>query len=850
LSLLHKAGYRHLLRHPWQLLLSVLGIATGVAVVVAMDLGIDSAREAFRTSSETVAGRATHQIAGGVTGVPDSLPALLRREHGVRSAAPVLEGYVLPVDGPERPLRVLGVDPYSEEPFRPFLAGGPGEALDGSLLLTEQGGIFLSRETADLLGLSEGDEFRVLVGAVEGSLRAVGILEPGDELSRRGLRDLLVLDIAEAQDLLERQGRLDRVDLLVPAGPEGDALLSRIQAVLPPGARVEPAGSRDRAMAAMIQAFDLNLRALSLLALLFGIFLIYSTMTFSVVRRRITLGILRAMGASRRAILRSVLGEAAVLGVLGAVPGVLLGVILGRGLVRLVTRTINDLYFVVSVEGLVVPPEVLLKGFVLGVGAAVLASVPAVREAVRVEPREAMARASLEDRARKLVPRTTVLGLSLGVAGLLVLRMGSGIFTAFLGLFAVVVGLALLTPVAVVGMTAALRPLLRAAGGIVGAMAARGVVTALSRTGPAMMALVVAVSVTVGLGVMIQSFRTSVATWLDRSLEADLYVSAPSLLAARPYGQLPRGLAQEILALDGVEAVHASRGTQIFLDDAAVRLSAWESLGQEGAGTPPELLASVGPDAIERFLRGEGVLVSEPFSVRRGTAPGDTVILPGEEGPVPLPVLAVYRDYGSDAGAVRVIRSLYDQYWDDPTVTSLGVFLASGADEDGVEALIRSAAGAGLALEVRSNRALRAVSLEVFDRTFAITRVLRVLAFVVAFIAVLSALMALQLERGRELAVLRANGLTPGQTWGLVTTQTGIMGAMAGLLAVPVGLALAAIMIQVVNRRSFGWSMEMVAGPELLLQAVVLASVAALLAGVYPSHLMSRTSPAGALRGE
>jgi putative ABC transport system permease protein len=850
LSLLHKAGYRHLLRHPWQLLLSVLGITMGVAVVVAMDLGIDSAREAFRASSEAVAGRGTHQIVGGVTGVPDSLPALLRREQGIRFAAPVLEGYVLSPDRSDRPLRVLGVDPYSEEPFRPFLAGGPGHALDGSLLLTEPGGVFLSRETADLLGISQGDGFRVLVGGAEGSLRAVGVLEPVDELSRRGLRDLLVLDIAEAQDLLDRQGRLDRVDLLLPAGAVGDTLLSRIQAVLPPGSRVEPAGSRDQAMVAMIQAFDLNLRALSLLALLFGIFLIYGTMTFSVVRRRTTLGILRAMGASRRDVLRSVLGEAAVLGALGAVPGVLLGVILGRGLVRLVTRTINDLYFVVSVEGVVVPPEVLLKGFVLGVGASVLASVPAVREAIRVEPREAMARASLEDRARKLVPRTTLLGLGLGLAGLLVLGTGKGILTAFVGLFAVIVGMALLTPAAVVGMTGALRPLLRVAGGIVGAMAARGVVTALSRTGPAMMALVVAVSVTVGLGVMIQSFRTSVATWLDRSLEADLYVSAPSVVAARPYGQLPRALAEEILALGGVDAVHASRGTQIFLDDGTVQLSAWESLGREGAGTPPELLASVGTDAIDRFLRGEGVLVSEPFATRRGTVPGDTVTLPGEDGPLPLPVLAVYRDYGSDAGAIRVIRSLYDRHWDDPTITSLGIFLASGADEARVEEEIRTVAGAGLALEVRSNQALRAASLEVFDRTFAITRVLRILAFVVAFMAVLSALMALQLERGRELAVLRANGLTPGQTWGLVTTQTGVMGAMAGILATPVGLALAAIMIQVVNRRSFGWSMEMVAGPELFLQAIGLAAVAALLAGVYPSHLMSRTSPAGALRGE
>ena len=877
MSLVGRAGRRFLLRHPFQLLLAVLGIATGVAVVVAMDLGIQSAREAFRASSETVTGRATHQLVGGVAGVPDTLPALLRRGHGVRAAAPVVEGYVVAPQHPERPFRILGIDPFSEAPFRPWLAGGPGEGRDGSLLLTEPGGTVLSRETASLLGVEEGEGFAVLVGGRRGSLRAVAVLEAEDEWSRRGLRDLLVTDISQAQDLLGRAGRLDRVDLLLPPGDEGDALRERIEGLLPPGVRILEAGSRDRDLMAMTRAFDLNLRALSLLALLFGVFLIYSTMSFTVVRRRETLGILRAMGTSRRRILGTMAGEAATLGLVGAIPGVLLGVILGRGLVRLVTQTINDLYFVVSVEGLVVPPEVLLKGGVLGVGASVLASVPAIGEAIRVRPREAMDRASLEDRARRLVPRTGLVGGGLVAVGAVILALVSagiggtapggpaagGVGGAFLGLFAVVVGLALLTPAATVGLAALVRPLFRAVGGVVGGMAARGVVTALSRTGPAMVALVIAVSVTVGLGIMIQSFRGSVERWLDAALEADLYVAAPSLVASRPDGEFPRDLAPRILAVEGVTRVDASRSVQVFLEGGPVRLSAGETLvatdaspgegrreGGERHRSNRELLASVGPHAMDRYRAGEGVLVSEPFATHRGVGPGDRVVLPGDREPVSLSILGVYRDYGTEAGAIRLARSLYDLHWDDPNLTSLAVHLDPGADEDGVTDRIREVAGPDLVLEIRPNRALRAASLVVFDRTFAVTRVLRVLAFVVAFIAVLSALMALQLERGRELAVLRANGMTPAQTWGLVTAQTGLMGTMAGILAVPVGLAVAGIMIHVVNRRSFGWSMEMQVGPEVLLQAVVLALIAALAAGLYPSHRMSRASPAGALRGE
>jgi putative ABC transport system permease protein len=198
---------------------------------------------------------------------------------------------------------------------------------------------------------------------------------------------------------------------------------------------------------------------------------------------------------------------------------------------------------------------------------------------------------------------------------------------------------------------------------------------------------------------------------------------------------------------------------------------------------------------------------------------------------------------------VLLSRSTFDVHFDDPGITSLGLFLREGAPVLEIARELESRAPPGQSVVVRTNAALRAGSLEVFDRTFRVTAVLRMLALGVAFAGVLSALMALELERARELGVLRANGMTPGQVWRLVFGQTGLMGLVSGVLAVPVGLVLATVMIQVINKRSFGWTLRMDVGPEILLQALGLALVGALLAGVYPARRMSRTPPAVALRG-
>ncbi len=846
--LVRRSALRYHRKHPWQSVLAVTGVALGVAVVLSIDLAVQSARQAFRTSAETVAGRATHRIVGGPGGVPDELYAAVRLEAGVRAAAPRLEAYVSSPELPGRALRLLGVDPFAEGPVRPYLAGGVGGA-GVSVLLTEPGAALLAASTAADAGLETGDTLTVEVGGRRRSLVVAGTLEPADELSRRGVRDLLVVDVSLAQPLLAAGGSLTEIDLALPDGAAGEAALERVREVLPPGYRVVPAGTRAETLSEMIEAFDLNLRALSLLALLFGLFLIYNTITFSVVQRREQLGMLRALGVEKGGLLRLLLGEAAVLGLVGTGLGLGLGVLLGRGLVRLVTRTINDLYFVVLVEGLALPPGALLKAGALGVGATLLAALPGALEATSTPPRATLTRSYIEERVRALVPRAAAAGVVLaGAGGLLLLIPSRSVVLGFAALFGLLMGIALLTPLATVALVRIAEPLLRRSLGILGTMAARGVVTALSRTAPAMAALVVAVSVTVGLGAMISSFRSTVGVWLDATLEADVYVSVPSSVSSRPVGTLDPDVVERAVAVDGVEAAGRFRGSE-----ASTRYGRIRILGAEApSDTEPGFQIKDGdPAAAARALRGgTGVLVSEPLAYRNGIDVGSTIRLTTPRGERSFPVTAVFHDYGSDRGVVALGLETYRRLWDDSGVTSLALHVAPGVPVDSVVRRVQRAAGSEQSLTVRSNRALRERSLEVFDRTFAITGVLRLLAFVVAFIGILGALMALQLERERELGVLRANGLTPGQVWKLVTAQTGVMGLVAGLLAIPAGLLLAVVMVQVVNRRSFGWTLQLDVGWGLLVQTLALAVTGALLAGVYPAWKMARIRPAVALREE
>jgi putative ABC transport system permease protein len=827
-------------------------VALGVAVIVAIDLANGSASRAFELATDTVAGRATHQIVGGPVGLDENVYRRLRVDLDVRLSAPVVEEYVTALSLDQRPLRLLGVDPFAEPPFRSYLVSQDSVPIDAlTQFLVEPNTVLLSEDLANRYGIETGDRLTLRVGPRRQTVQVVGLLRPTDNVSRRALRDLLLTDIATAQEILSFRGRLSHIDLIInPDTPSGQATLARIETMLPAGARVVRTEARSDTVQQMTRAFELNLTALSLLALLVGMFLIYNTVSFSVVQRRPVLGTLRSLGVTRQQIFGLILTEAAVLGVLGTTLGLGLGIVLGRGAVRLITQTINDFYFVLSVQTVNVSPLSLVKGAAIGVGAALFAATLPALEATTVAPVTVLQRSDIESKARRAVPFTFAAGLILCTisAGLLWIPTRN-LGVSFTALFGIIIGFALLTPAVTVVLMRGVRPITARLAGVLGRMAPRDISRSLSRTSVAIAALMVAVSVIIGVSVMIGSFRRTVADWLQTSLQADVYISPPSVAANRIGAPMDPAIKTELESVEGVVAVEAIHDvTADAADIGPVNLIA--VTGEREDRRRRFAQTSVPASQVWPAMENGAVVVSETFAYHNKVSAGDEIRLLTDHGERAFPIVGVYYNYSSDRGIVLMSMDVYRQNWDDDKISSVGLYLAPGYEPQAMVEQLQARFAGRQELVIQSNRDLRESALEIFDRTFAITMALRLLATVVAFVGVLSALMALQLDRARELGVLRATGMTRRQLWGLTLLETGLMGTTAGLLAMPTGFVLALVLIYVINRRSFGWTIQMVLQPGYFGQAMLVAVAAALLAGVYPALRAGRTVPARALRAE
>lgn len=857
---LYTNALRYLYRRPWQTILMVIGITLGVAVVIAVDVANESASLAFDLSTDAVAGRATHQIIAGSQGVPASLYVDLRLGGLAFPAAPVLAEFVASPQLGGVPLQLLGIDLFAEAPFRSYF-GGEGGAPGGlSSFLTRPGGILISRPLAERYGLGNCPAPRP--EPVEGQMPSsncqvdleingftrpaviVGLLDPADALSQRALDGLILADIATAQELTGQLGKLSHIDLIIPEGADTAPLEAR----LPEGVHLIPMAARTGTIEQMTSAFRLNLTALSLLALIVGLFLIYNTMTFSVVKRRPLFGTLRCLGVSRREVFALVAGEALIIGVLGSALGVLLGIVLGQGAVRLVTQTINDLYFVVTVRGVQVPPASLVKGFALGVLATVGAAAFPAAEAASVPPRAALSRSGLEAKAKGAVRLAALAGLGCILAGGLLL-LPNTLAISFVGTLLIMVGFAALTPAATRVLMAVAGRISGRWGGLLSRMAPRNVSSALSRTSVAVAALMVAVSVTIGISLMVGSFRATVVAWLEQTLQGDVYISPPDVSGAQPGGEVASAVLEALANRPDIAQLDLIRIADVNSNYGAIRIGATTNPTSDGQRPFAEAIGS--PEQVDQAIRAGGIILSEPLARRLGVPfTGGTITLETPQGPREFSVAGVYYDYGNTTGIGLIDLELYRALWADPAVTAISLQLTGGADPDEVAASLREQLAPIQQLQISPNKVLRDSALVVFDRTFAITSALQGLTTIVAFIGVLSALLSLQLDKARELGVLRAIGLTGRQLFQLVLMETGLMGGVAGLLAMPTGFVLSLILIYIINRRAFGWTLQLHMQAAPFVQALVVAVLAALLAGVYPAIKMGRMPAAEVLRGE
>ena len=811
--------------------LTVLAVALGVGVVVAIDLAGNAATGSFRSSVETLAGRADFEVTA-VGGVPDEvLVKLVTLPYPLRVHARIEDSAILANTGETVPL--IGVDMVADA-FQTRES-----ASTGASRLDFRDAVWVTPG----LGLGSGDRVRLIMNDRESTYTVRGVLaaRPRDTGESRAV----VMDIATAKQALGRDGRLDRILIQAPRTPGIEQWERILRVALPSGVALERQGARRDENRRMLEAFRLNLRVLSYIALVVGAFLIYNTISVSVVRRRPEIGILRALGASRATILGAFFAESACFGLAGGVLGLGLGRVMATAAVQLIGRTVQSLYVSSRPGPIVLSLSSVGFALAVGVGVSLASGLAPAREAALVPPTEAMAQGRREYEARVHKRRDLLFAVILGLAAAATSRLpavgGKPIF-GYLSALLLVAASALAIPAMVAAMMALSSTALGRALGVEGLLASRSLAASLRRTSVLVGALVTAVAMMVSVGIMVGSFRKTVQLWVENQLQADLYLRPAGPVGPDLHPTLSPDLESRLATLPGVEAVAWLRAYSVSYQGLPATLAAVDSELMVRYGRR-EFLSGESPRQIfEQLHRGDNVVVSEPFANKHHIRAGDVIALPMGEQSHAFRVLGVYYDYADERGYILMDRSTLLKYLPDPAPSGLAVYATSGSRLDDVRRAVERVT-AGRKVIVVSNRELRAQALRVFDRTFAITYALEAIAILVAVMGIVGALLALVIDRRRELGLLRFLGGAAGQVRRLILFEAGLLGLLANLAGLALGVLLSLILIYVINKQSFGWTIRFHWPVAVLLGALSLVYAATVAAGLYPARLAVRLEP-------
>lgn len=838
-------------RHLLQNFLLVIGIAFGVALIVSVDIANQSATRSFKISKEILSTKTTHFIQGKYSDFDETLYKDLRVELLLSNLAPIVEDYVnIPsLDG--RSVKLLGTDLFADLIFYDNqsapLSNITGDTL--TKILTVPNSALISEDLANSAFIEVGDFLKVDYGSKKLQLQIVGFLNNQDSELSKSLGGLILTDVSTAQELLDKVGLLSQIDLLIDDETESTSDL--IIQFLPSETQLKEKDELLGSAKNLTRSFELNLTALSLLALFVGVFLIYNIVSFSVIQRRSIIGTLRSIGATRRQIFKMILSEALIIGFIGSIIGIFGGIFLGRTLVALVTRSINDLYFTLTVTDFSISTQSILKGFLAGVVAVIIAAIVPSLEASRFRPINVLRRSSFESFFMKSVTLFGIIGLLFITLGyLLIIAPTKSLILSLLSIFLVLFGVSFLVPLCTKFLMKLFSKLMTPFGRI-SQMAPRNIVRATSRTAVAIASLTVAISVILSVSIMIGSFRSTVVSWLDAALTADIFITIDSPNISSQKGLDP-GILEQISTTPGVERVASVR--RLLYDSPDYGTVNIVSVTKDLAADNREFIwqESSNSDELWDHMISGSVLISESFAYKNNIKPNqnETLTFQTDRGQREFKVSGIYYDYGAQGGIVLIAEDMYRTLWDDDQITSLGVYLNEDQNAIAVEESLRSKLSSFSNIVIRSNSNLKKSAIKTFDRTFTVTSALRLLIAIVAFISVLSSLMALQLEREREFGVLRAIGMSVGQLRKMLFLENGLIGLTSGVLAIPVGLTLAIILIYVVNLRSFGWTLNFSLELSYFLEALGIALLAALAAGIYPAYLIGKENVSKLIREE
>lgn len=790
---------------------------------------------------ETLAGDNDLEIVAS-GGVPEAVVGTLAiLPYSIR-ISPRIEDSAVFLDA-QQTIPLIGVDMVAEgssDRIEKIFGSGPNEnpvlSTNAMKHLLEPASIWVGAS----LGKRPGDRLRLLINDQVREFTVRGVYPDSN-----GNESAVVMDIAAAQRALNRFGRVDRILLKVPEVPSLDEWQHRLRSVLPPGVEIRPQGTGTNENRRMLAAFRWNLRLLSYIALIVGAFLIYNTISVSVVRRRAEIGIVRALGATRRAVLAAFVGEAACLGVAGGILGCVLGRLMAIGALRLVAATVQSLYVTSSPAPLGLSFSSWIFAVATGGAVAVASALAPAREASMVSPVESMARGKRELAARLNERRDLWLALASAAAGTacaLAPEVGGLPLFGYAAALLFAVASAFSMPALVHGLTSLSGGMLRRLLGVEAVLAARSLNGSLRRTAVLVGALSTAVAMMVSVGIMVGSFRETVRLWMENELQADFYLRPAGVVAPGQHPTLAADLPPRLEQVQGVAFVDRFRAYDISYEGFPATLAGADMRAAGGYRRLTFLSGRPAADVYTQLLNADTAIVSEPFAHKHHLRAGDSVNLPMGEAQYSFRVVDIYYDYSTEAGYILLDRGTLLKYLPDPAPSNVAVYLAPGAAPEAVRAGLESAA-AGRSVLIADNRNLREQAIRVFDRTFLLTYALEVVSLLVAVIGIAGALLALVVDRRREFGLLRFLGASTAQVRKWILVEAGLIGLLASIAGFVLGLALSLVLVYVVNKQSFGWTIQFHWPVAVLLGSLALVYLATLAAGLYPARIAVRLNP-------
>ncbi|MGH9609384.1 MAG: FtsX-like permease family protein, partial [Bryobacteraceae bacterium] len=815
-SLFLRLVARPLAREPLRTALTVFAVALGVAVVIAIALAGNAAAGSFHSSLEALTGKSDLTIRA-TGGIDENLLGRLVQLPYAFDFIPRIESFAF-LNGKGEALPFIGLD----------LIGHPEQANFGNAKgevssLTAGDPIWVGTRTA----LHQGQKVKLLIGDRVHTFRVAGTFQG----------NAIVADIGLAQAVTGKAGRLDSIDVRTPPGHTVDYWRALLQRELPPSVTVEPRGARTQENRKMLVAFRWNLRILSYIALIVGGFLIYNTISISVVRRRAEIGILRALGATRPMIRGAFLAESLVFGVLGSIAGMGLGRLMADGAIRLIGSTVESLYVSSEPGPIQFTPGVVLSGIGVGIGMALLAALAPAWEASAVAPAEAMARGrneyAISIRAGRTAIWALIFLLAAGICCLFPAVHGEPRF-GYAAALLLIASMAAVMPAAISAFTGTVRTAAAKLLGVEALLALQSLRSSLGRSTVLAAALATAVAMTASVGIMVGSFRQTVWLWMNDTLKADFYLRPAAPSAADRHPTMSAAIADRIERLPGVAAVDRYRAYSISYQGMPATLAGGDSrVVLRSAGT--RFLPGENRGAILRKLpTGNYAIVSEPFANKHHVKPGSTLHLALAGAKRSFRVLGIYYDY-STGGFIMLDRRTLLKYLPDPNLSNIAVYLKPGADPEAVRRGIDRAIG-GRAVAVAGSKRLRRAGLAVFDRTFRITYALEAVAVIVAVMGIAGALLAMAIDRRREFAVLRFLGCERGQIRRILLCEAGLIGLLANGIGLIVGTLLSLILIFIIDKQSFGWTIQFHWPIAVLLAALSGIYLACILSALYPAR--------------